>query len=352
MDEVFSRRKVMAAGAATAFTAPMLLSPALAAPGVRSGFQEVVVSVFDFAFLTKPFVATGDYVTVPLPDAPHAQWSCWNVPDSCTRIEQVMLRHKTSPGGSGSMRLVKFHGVQQEVMRTSQRSWDTGGIFDVDMYARDDKAMHRLLQQHGWTAMGEPVEYRENIVHVWQSVDIGPNGFMLALIQRISPPIVAPPFSMVSPIFNSTQMVADIERAFDYYTRILGWTMGTRWNIDNQAEPGADVLGLPLPQAETAKRFLGGVSLIHDGARASVELIENRSMHGRRFDDRCVAPNVGILSLRIPVADARRYANEIEGRGGHLYSPPQSLTVAPYGKVNLFSVRSPEGAIVEFFSNA
>jgi predicted enzyme related to lactoylglutathione lyase len=62
-----------------------------------------------------------------------------------------------------------------------------------------------------------------------------------------------------------------------------------------------------------------------------------------------VAPNVGILCLRIPVPDATRYAAEITARGGTLYSPPTSFELAPYGRATIFSVRSPEGAILEFF---
>ena len=38
-----------------------------------------------------------------------------------------------------------------------------------------------------------------------------------------------------------------------------------------------------------------------------------------------------------------------EGRGAKLYVAPQTLEVAPYGRLMTFSVRSPEGAMIEFF---
>jgi hypothetical protein len=79
-------------------------------------------------------------------------------------------------------------------------------------------------------------------------------------------------------------------------------------------------------------------------------LIHNAAMYGRRCDADCAAPNVGILCLRFEVEDARAYAAEIAGRGGALYNGPAVIGIAPYGTVTLFAVRSPEGAIVEFFS--
>jgi predicted enzyme related to lactoylglutathione lyase len=334
------------------------------APKVReSGIQEVVISVYDFDHLAVPFADTGDYERVALPDAPREQWASWRVPRECTRIEQMLLRAKSSSAGQGSMKLVKFHGAAQKVMRSSQRSWDTGCIFDVDVRSRDTAAAYRRLQQLGWTALGEPVEYTEAMFHVVQSVATGPNGFMLAIIQALSNvPPDQPPYTVMSPVFNSSQMVASLDRALDFYTRVLGFTTAVRFDIDHQAEPGYDVLGLPLPQAETAVRRLAMLRSPEDpasggapatpGMPAAVELIENASMKGRDFSADCVAPNIGILSLRIPVVDARKYAGEIKSRGGKLFSEPMALDVAPYGRVTILGIQSPEGALLEFYSKA
>jgi hypothetical protein len=79
-----------------------------------------------------------------------------------------------------------------------------------------------------------------------------------------------------------------------------------------------------------------------------IELIENASMSGRDFSADCVAPNVGLLALRFVVADVAKYADEITSRGAQFYAAPAQFALAPYGNVASFSVRSPEGAIVEF----
>ena len=334
--------------ATTAATTPASATPALR----RSGIQEVVVSVFDIEQFARGFTEAGEFRKLPLPDAAPEQLAAWRVPAGCTRIEQAHLVHPNSPEQRGGLRLVRFHGVEQKVMRSSQRSWDTGGIFDVDVYSRDVSKTYRKLQSLGWTALGEPVDYRESYLHVRQVVASGPNGFMLAMIQRYSPPVTdVPAFENMSMIFNSTQMVASLDRALDFYTRVLGWTVNNRFDIRNQAEPGADVLGLPQPQADGAVRRLAMLRSPWENP-AAVELIENQSMRGRDFSADCVAPNVGILCLRIPVADARAYAKQIQQRGGTLYTEPQRVPVAPYGTLESFSVRSPEGATLEFYTKA
>ena len=315
-----------------------------------AGIQEVVASVSDVKRIVLVFAEIGGWSVRKLPDAPREQWRCWHVPRHCRRIEQWLLVPENDV--KGCVRLVKFHGVSQQVMRSSGHAWDTGGIFDVDVYSRDVARTYRKLQSLGWTALGDPVDYSESYLHVRQVVASGPNGFMLAMIQRYSPPVTdVPAFENMSMIFNSTQMVASLDRALDFYTRVLGWTVNNRFDIRNQAEPGADVLGLPQPQADGAVRRLAMLRSPWENP-AAVELIENQSMRGRDFSADCVAPNVGILCLRIPVADARAYAKQIQQRGGTLYTEPQRVPVAPYGTLESFSVRSPEGATLEFYTKA
>ncbi len=153
------------------------------------GIREAVFSTFDLDRIATPLVEVGLFERVALPDAPREQFAQWHAPTACTRIEQALLVAKDSPSGCGALRLVKFHDVPQQVMRSSQRSWDTGGIFDVDVFTTDCTGVYRALQRHGWTALGEPVDYSEAMFSVRQVVAAGPDGFMLAMIQRYSPPV-------------------------------------------------------------------------------------------------------------------------------------------------------------------
>jgi len=317
---------------------------------ISNGIQEAVVSTFDIDRLAIPLEQACGYRRVALPDADPDQWTAWSVPSSCTRIEQALLVPDDGATKLGSLRLVKFHGVEQKVMRSSQRTWDTGGIFDVDMFSADVDAVYRRLQRHGWTAFGEPVDYSEAHFSVRQVVAVGPDGLVLAIIQRYEPPVEGlAADGALSPVFNSTQMVADFDAAMQFYGDILGFKLRVEFTVEDVVEPGADVLGLPLPQAKSARRKLA-MFKPHGPGEGGVELIENMDMRGRRCDTDCVAPNVGILSLRFEVDDAPAYASQIVERGGTLLVAPMAMTLAPFGDVTIFSVRSPEGAIIEFYS--
>lgn len=320
-------------------------------PRITAGFQEIVLSVFDIERVARPMVDIGAFELRALPDALSGQFAAWRVPADCTRIEQAYLWPVTSTTGRGGIRLVKFHGVAQRVMRSSQRSWDTGGIFDIDVYSRDVEGAYRRLQRYGWTALGDPVRYQEAQFDVTQVVAVGPDGLMVAIIQRHAPPVDdMPPFTAMSHVFNSTQMVKDYAQSRRFYCEILGWPPTTEFTIDAAAEPGVDVLGLPLPQAETAVRHIGMFKVpgAPDGA---IELIENASMRARDFSEHCIAPNIGLLCLRGPVADAAGLAAAIQLRGWPLYIAPTAFELAPYGPVQLFSVRTPDGAILEFYQH-
>lgn len=290
-------------------------------------------------------IEVGGYRLLPLPDAGAEQFA------ASERMQQALLVPAT-PSRMGCLRLVRFDGLPspqlQRVMRSSQRSWDTGGIFDIDVFARDADKLYRGFQRHGWTALGEPVEYREAEFHVRQVVAVGPNGLVIAIIQRYEPPAAGFEAGMpMTAIFNSTQMVRDFDRSAQYYEQVLRWQKTHDFVIDAAAEPGADVLGLPLPQATNARRRIG-MFRPPWATSGAIELIENSSMHGRDFSADCVAPNVGLLALRFCVANCKQYASEIVARGGTLYTELVEIEIAPYGRVAYFSVRAPEGAIIEF----
>ena len=253
------------------------------------GFQEIVLSVFEMTRIAEPMAAAGGFRFVPLPDAPKEQFAAWHVPQGCSRIEQALLVPADDDSGKGNLRLVVFHNAPKRVMRSSQRSWDTGGIFDIDVFSKDVNAAYAGLQSFGWTGLGDPVDYSEAAFEVRQVVAVGPDGLMVAIIQPHKPPTFPlPPFEAMSRIFNSTQMVSDYNRASHFYRETLGWQLMVEFHISDAVEPGASVLGLPLPFAKDVVRHVGIFHPrgINDG---SVELIENATMHGKDFPEHCVA---------------------------------------------------------------
>jgi predicted enzyme related to lactoylglutathione lyase len=312
-----------------------------------TGIAEAILSVYDIERACRPLVEAGGYEREDLPDCPPQQWSAWHVPQRCTRIAQTLLRAPGDP--RGRIRLVRFDGVDQALIRPSQRTWDSGGIFDLDMFSKDVRALYaELVVKHGWTAFGEPVDYVIGEFDVAQVVARGPDGLNLAVIQPHKPPLFdLPEFDRLSRVFNSTQLVADLDRAFAFYRDILGWQVLIHEEVTGVVEPGADVLGLPMP---LARESLRRVAIVHPKGRndGSVELIAIGGVEGHDYAERAVAPNVGLLALRLTVENARTEAAAIVARGGTLYSPPTNLDLAPFGPATVFSVRAPDGAILEF----
>jgi len=313
-----------------------------------AGIQEVVWSTFDIDRACAAMIEVGGYRRVDLPDPGPGQWHTWNIPAHCTRIEQALLL--PAEGTRGAIRVVRFHGVEQQLIRPSQRPWDTGGIFDVDIFSRDVRSVYARLQRLGWSAFGEPVDYTMGEFDVTQVVATGPDGIVLALIEPHKPLDFELQFTAMSRVFNSTQIVRDMDATLDFYCGTLGWKALVDLTVDNAIEPGADVLGMPMPFAATAKRRVAIVHPqgINDG---SVELIQICDWHGKDYAPRAIAPNIGLLSLRFPVTSVATFAADIESRGGALHTRPSLCHLAPATPAPYCAIRSPDGALLEFYED-
>lgn len=313
---------------------------------MRQGFQEAVLSVFDLERIAGAMVAVGGYARTDLPDAPREQHAAWRVPTGCSRIAQCLL---TAPNDDrGALRLVKFEGVEQRMMRSSQQVWEPGGHFDVDIYSADASGVYAALQQRGWTAFADPVDYAFGKLQVREVVINGPDGFAIGLIQRRAPPLEwAPGLGAMSRSFNASQIVREYAPAAAFYRDVLGWQPMVEIEVTGTDEPAA-VIGLPMPQCADVVRRIGiwHPEGLNDG---SIELIACEGIASRDFSAHAVAPNVGMLSLRFPVPDVSAVAARILGAGWPLYTAPMDLEIAGIGRVSLCAVRTPDGAILEFY---
>ena len=144
---------------------------------------------------------------------------------------------------------------------------------------------------------------------------------------------------------------------------LIGYTLGRYLESRNAVIVARELwtffarllLGLPMPQCAEVERRVG---IWHpEGSNdGSIELIQCSGIRTRDFAERAVAPNVGILSLRLPVGDAATLAAQITARGWPLYTPPMALeialNIAALGPTITFAVRTPDGAILEFYSPA
>ena len=313
------------------------------------GFTEVIVSVEDIDRLGQTLSRVAGWTIEDLPDAPPEQFGAWKVPSSCTRIEQKLLTAEND--SNGHLRLVKFHGceAQSKFMRSSQRCWDTGGIFNIDVYVKDVDSLYRELQREGWTAFGDPVDYEWGGFEVRENVAISPDGITIGMLQAYGIILIdLPEFAHMSRAFNSAQIVRDFEASMAFFTDKLGWKTLVNSSVKDAIEPGQELFGIPSPIAYSVERK---VSILHPQGtnNGGVELIEMAELTGRDFSQDCIAPNLGYLALRFPVEGLGAYAEEIMGRGVELYSGLSEVEIVPYGKCRSFSLKTPDGAILEFY---
>jgi catechol 2,3-dioxygenase-like lactoylglutathione lyase family enzyme len=343
------RERIGKALAPTALLAAFITAGVTPATAEETGmgigpFREAVFSVADIEAASRVYREVAGWEEVCRGKASAEQARFWSLePDQA--IEEVVLRN---PGDrEGWLRLVRFPGAEQQVIRSNAQTWDTGGIFDVNVRVLDLERKFAQLEERHWQAYGDPVEFQFGPFRVKEVLPRGPDGVVFALIQRLEPPLEGwPNLRHFSHLFNSSQIVRDLDASLSFYVDKLGFEIYLE-HEGASPEPGPNVLGLPHNIAAERPRRVVIVS--PDGTnRGSVELLQFVGVTGRDFSDRAVPPNRGILMLRFPVSDLAAYHRQLVERGVSPVAGPADLMLEPYGRAKILAVRSPDGAWLEF----
>jgi predicted enzyme related to lactoylglutathione lyase len=313
-----------------------------------TGFQEAVISVTDLAAATETWrnVAGFEVLCEQVGTPELARF--WGLPED-TRIDQVILKKAVSD--RGLIRLVRFHGLAQVQIRSSGTGWDTGGIFDLYFYTEDVNDVFNGLRQRGWQAYNDPVGYVLGPFDILEVIMRGPNGEVLVVMQRNAPPYDKSLWGVDNGLgwpFNSALIVKDYDAHMKLFGEQLGWSKHLGGKNVSEA-PGENPSGFPWSLAQTAPRVFQAFANHETNRNGSIQLMHIEGVSGKDFSARAKPPNLGILTLRIPVADLKEFAGEFEGRGGKILTPAQTFTLAPFGKVDILAIETPEGARLEFF---
>jgi catechol 2,3-dioxygenase-like lactoylglutathione lyase family enzyme len=315
---------------------------------LTGAWQEAVVSVRDLDRWGAALDTLFGWHEVERSPIDKRLLSAWQLPSSVTADERVFTNPQDD---TRRVRFMKFSGIEQVQVRSSAMGWDTGGVFSLLCYARDVDATFKAAQELGWSAYHDPVNMqfgdrtlRNVVLRAWDGVNFG------LYCPTIPPPPAAPLYSKVSAPFNGQQMVREIAPARRFYADLLGWTSwfdGTlRLNCNNFGMPANFVGVLPKNVAIMA----GGKSA--DGAwdYGQVELVQWDGFAGRDLAEHALPPNLGILALRVPVTDAVETAKLLIARGAILKTPPCRVAIPLHGEVMICAVRTPDGALIEYFS--
>jgi catechol 2,3-dioxygenase-like lactoylglutathione lyase family enzyme len=302
------------------------------------GFKEAVFSVSDIARETQFYEQVAGWKVFY--KATKQQNPLWKG----LIYDEVLLKNEGD--STGFLRLVQFIDIEQKVMRSGAKTWDNGGHFDIDVRVKDLDAKKKLMEKWGWNAYGRTERYQFGKFDVSEVLMQGANGIVIALIQRHSPPLEGwNTLRDFSYIFNSAQIVKDIDKTAAFYAQ-LGFKTYMKSTTQGRGE---NILGIP-PSIDTQTQHK--VIILHPQGKniGSVEPIQIEGLTGGEdFSERAIAPNLGILTLRFPVKNIDAYAEELKKKGIKIDILPTKYTLKPYGETKMMSLKTPDGAILEFF---
>lgn len=318
-------------------------------PVTREPWREVVVSVHNIDDAARFFTDIAGYETL------------WRGDESIGYLRLMGLAPATSarslvlaaPGTDfGRVRLIEFHGAgRQEPIRPGSRAWDSGCFFSIMVRAKGLHSIYGEALKLGWWTE-TPIS---NLTFGTSNLNIvifrGPQGMQVQAYERLRPglPQAFPAFERLSVPFNIMQTVRDRDASRDFFVEGLGFTTFYLGKPFTSSEPTPTPLGIPLNLTTSAK-YRAGIFTPREGEVGRVETIEMMDLRGFDYADRCSAPNYGILSVKFPVVDARAAAALLKSRGLILTRDVTTATINPYGAIKIFSVKSPDGANFEFFS--
>lgn len=314
-------------------------------PFVVDGYREAVFNVSDLDRQVEFYRAVAGWEMLHSARMPASRLERYGLTTDVTAREAVL----GNPGTSrGFIRLVEFTGVAQQQIRSNAQAWDTGGFFDVNARVLDMQRKFSEFQARDWQAASDPVEFSFGPFVVKEWLTRGPDGIVLALIERVEPPLEGwLHLREISRLFNATQVVADASAAKAFYVDKLGFEIYLEHTAPSE-RPEQNVLGLPHNLAATVPRE---VFILHpDGTNeGSIEVLGFDGAVGRDFADRVKPQNLGIFTLRFPVRDVDRFSQDLAQKDVEIIHQPMVENLEPYGSTRVLAIRGPGGVWLEFF---
>ncbi|MSO96697.1 MAG: hypothetical protein EXR11_00545 [Rhodospirillaceae bacterium] len=278
----------------------------------------------------------------------------WGLPDQVSAEEALF---HCGDEAQGFVRFIAFKGAQQIRIRAGAMPWDTGGIFTLMLRAREIGAVTEGLLNRGFTMITDPVTFDYNGQILTNIIFRGPDGIGFGVYERVKPPLAGwLHVKRLSQPFNCMQIVRSRDATRDFHRDVLGFGPFVD-NDSRNATPIDSNFGFPK---NLTTQYTTRAAIMHPRGRfdvkerdnGRVELIEWHGFEGCNLAERAIVPNLGHLMLRWPVTDAAAKVKAVAAKGAEIFRPLATVNVAPYGKLAVFSIRTPDGVIYEMFSPA
>lgn len=333
------------AACAAARTQEPSAAPAVFSAETGRGWQEAVVSVRDLAPIRDFMVEVAGYEVMETGPLEQAWLEAWGLPEEAGGA-YALLR---SPGKSvGWVRLVRFDGVEQQLIRPGAQAWDQGGLFSLMVRSNEAADVADAAHARGWSVFNQPQIFEFGPLTIKNVVVRLPDGVNLAVYSRVSPPVEGwDDLEGFSYPFNTMAMVHDIEAERAFFEDGLGFS--PFWEGDYiDAGPVDTNFAMPDNLAPEIPRRTA-ILQQREGEDGRIELMEFVGLSGADFSNRARPPNLGIAGVRLPVADLDAVLARLESQGVTPAAGPVTWTLSPYGEVAWAAVRSPSGIVVELY---
>ncbi len=268
----------------------------------------------------------------------------WNLNNE-TKAEERLIQFDNHP--TGLIRLVKYHGVDQKYIRSSQDPWDIGGIMDINLRVPEVAQTFDELRDMGFHGLSDPLFQKMGPFELYDILMKGYDDIIIAFTHRTRPPLeLKDGFKIPSHVYNSSLTVKDLEESRAFYQDTLGFSLLNEYEVKKDG-PVENMFGIPQNVIEGVTCKANIFSL--DGSRDVVfQTVQFEGVSGKDFSNLALPPHRGLLLYRCELKGVRAYYDALIEKGVAMHQPIQELTIAPYGKVNCFALRSPDGVLWEF----
>ena len=316
------------------------------APLVSGPWTEAVVSVSDLNRTAAFFEQVGGYEIRWRGRVDRDTLSFWNLPESA-RARTVLLAPRWAQ--NGLLRLVQFEGIEQVPMRPGARPWDTGCYFSLMTRGKDLDLRYREAVTLGWWTESEIIPVDFDTSKLKTVVFQGPDGLYVAVYERLSPPLDPywPEFDRLTQPFNAMQFVRDRDATYRFFTEVLGFATFYKGEPFVDEQPTYSNFSIPTALT-TSTRRLAGIVYPEPGEVGRMEFLQMMDLKGRDYSDRCLPPNLGIMSIRYPVQNINTARETIRQREWPVLFDGTRSFIGSMGTVTMFAIQSPDGAIIEF----
>lgn len=321
--------------------------PSNEAPGFIAetgrGWQEAIVSVRAFAPTRDFMVDVAGYEVIES-GALNQEWlSAWGLPEEASGAFELLA----SPGKRvGWVRLVRFDGVEQDLIRPGAQVWDQGGLFSLMVRAEEAQEVMDAAHERGWSVFNQPQIFDFGGLIIKNVVVRMPDGVNLAVYSRVDPPIEGwDDLEGFSYPFNTMAMVHDIEAEREFFEAGLGFSPFWAGDYIDPEEVDTNH-GLPDNLSDDVPRRTA-ILQQRPGEDGRIELMQFVGLSGQDFSDRARPPNLGLLGVRLPVDDLDAALAAMAQTAVAPVAGPIEVDLAPYGPVRWAVIRSPSGIIIE-----